>query len=266
MNVLTTGKNTDVNVSAMPSVISPKPSIIFTDVDDTLTCDGRLPVETYAALYRLQQSGYQVVPVTGASAGWCDCIIKTWPVDYIIGENGALTMAKDDNGIVSTQFAKNEEDVKSEFCELIKLGEQLSKQFPQVQFTQDQPFRRTDIAFDIGQAVTVDEAIAEQATVWLRQKGAQAKRSSIHINAWIGEHSKASGALSWLTDRNFSEKDCLFIGDSPNDESMFQCFKLSIGVANIQRFLPVMEHRPLYITDRAGGFGFVDMANALLDS
>ena len=266
MSVLTSSKNNVSNVAALPAIIASQPKIVFTDVDDTLTCDGRLPNETYGALYQLQKGGFEVVPVTGASAGWCDCIIKTWPVNHIIGENGALTMERDERGVVSTQFAKSDEDVKLDFAELMNLGESLSQRMPQIRFTQDQPYRVTDIAFDIGQTVTVEETIAEEAKLWLLDKGAKAKRSSIHINAWIGEHSKASGALRWLAQRDFSEQDCLFIGDSPNDESMFQQFQLSVGVANIQRFLPEMKYRPRYITNGVGGFGFVELANALLNA
>jgi len=253
-------------VSALPSVVSPRPSVVFTDVDDTLTCDGLLPVETFNALYRLQKAGVEVVPVTGASAGWCDCLIKTWPIQHIIGENGALTMEKDSRGIVSTQFVKNEQNRTRDLARLMQIGENLSQRYVEIKLTQDQHFRLTDIAFDIGQTVTVEQSIAEEATQWLVAQGVQARRSSIHINVWIGEHSKAAGAMNWLKQRNMSKQECLFIGDSPNDESMFKHFKLSVGVANIQRFLLSMEFLPTYITENAGGYGFVDLANALLDA
>jgi len=253
-------------VSALPPVLSPRPNIVFTDVDDTLTHDGLLPAATFNALYRLQQAGIEVVPVTGASAGWCDCLIKTWPIHHIIGENGAFTMGKDKHGIVSTLFVKSEQDIKRDLAKLMEIGKSLSQQYKEIKFTQDQIFRLTDIAFDIGQTVTVEQSIAEDATRWLLTQGVQAKRSSIHINAWIGEHSKATGAMNWLKQHNLYEKDCLFIGDSPNDESMFNQFRLSIGVANIKRFLPNMGSLPNYITENSGGYGFVDMANVLLNT
>lgn len=253
-------------VSHLPSVLSASPSVIFTDVDDTLTCDGQLPVETFSALYKLQESGIEVVPVTGASAGWCDCLIKTWPVKHLIGENGAVTMEKNDRRIVSSTFAKASATVERDLEKLKQLGGQLSKRYPAVKYTQDQKFRLTDIAFDIGQAVTVEETIAEQATQWLGEQGVQARRSSIHINAWIGDYSKASGAMRWLSNRNIDVQDCIFIGDSPNDESMFEHFPICVGVANIKRFLSAMNHVPAFITENSGGYGFVDMANVLLDT
>ena len=251
-------------VSQLLSQVSSTSNLIFTDVDDTLTCDGLLPAETYCALYQLKNAGIEVIPVTGASAGWCDCLIKTWPINHIIGENGALTMEKDDHHIVSTFFTKTTAEVERDLSGLMKLGNELSRRYPTVKFTQDQSFRLTDIAFDIGQAVTVEETIAEQATEWLVEQGITARRSSIHINAWIGDHSKATAAMSWLNKRGIDAQNSLFIGDSPNDESMFEHFPVSVGVANVQRFLGGMSHIPTYVTDNNGGYGFVEMANVLL--
>jgi HAD superfamily hydrolase (TIGR01484 family) len=266
MSVNRHGNPTEKSVPPLPALISPLPSIIFTDVDDTLTFDGQLPVETYTALHQLRDAGFTVIPVTGASAGWCDCLIKTWPIQHIIGENGALNMEKDANGIVSTIFEKDSESVKHDLAKLKQMGNALTDQFPTIKFTQDQQFRITDIAFDIGQTVLVPESLAVEATEWLAAKGVQARRSSIHINVWMGNHSKSTGAMAWLKQRNMDEHNCLFIGDSPNDESMFKQFPLSVGVANIERFLATMEYVPAFVTVNQGGYGFVDMANLLLKS
>lgn len=266
--MITTVQSRSANrvISALPDAISPLPKVIFTDVDDTLTYEGVLPERTFAALHALKASGFIVVPVTGASAGWCDCLIKTWPIEYVIGENGALTFQKNEQGIVSSHFANSAETAAQNLDRLKKIGDELRTKYPDIQYTQDQNFRLTDIAFDIGQAVTIQDAMAEEATTWLRGQGVQAHRSSIHINVWIGDHSKSSGAMSWLNQRNMSVSDCLFIGDSPNDESMFEQFPLCVGVANIERFLKSMEHVPIYITKGEGGNGFVDLANVLLNS
>lgn len=250
--------------NALPASITPLPKIIFTDVDDTLTWHGRLPVDTFFALHRLQEAGFTVVPVTGASAGWCDCLIKTWPIQHVIGENGALGMQKNQQGVVSTRFVKSTEQVETDLDRLKLLGSELSKRFPQIRLTQDQPFRLTDIAFDIGQAVSVPESITRQAMQWLKTQNVHARRSSIHINVWLGVYSKSSAAMDWLNQRNLSKWQCLFIGDSPNDESMFEHFPVTVGVANIKRYLADMEHAPTYITGGEGGYGFVDLADLLL--
>ena len=251
-------------VSRLPECLTNIPSVIFTDVDDTLTHNGILPVETYSALHRLQQNGYTVIPVTGASAGWCDCLIKTWPVQYIIGENGAITMEKNSKGIVTTHFKRDPQTVTRDLDMLMQLGKKLTTLYPDIGFTQDQKFRITDVAFDIGQTVTVDDAIAEHATNWLTTQGVQARRSSIHINVWVGNHSKASSATEWLEKHNVDIKNAIFIGDSPNDESMFKQFPVSVGVANIKRFVSRLDNLPGYVTENEGGFGFVELSDVLL--
>ena len=254
----------DKHVSPLPDRIFPLPKVIFTDVDDTLTWEGQLPVETFIALQKLYQANITVVPVTGASAGWCDCLIKTWPIKHIIGENGALSMAKGDDGIVSVNFAKDAAQAHRDLSRLKQIGDELHGLYPAIDYTQDQPYRLTDIAFDIGQTVTVKEEVTVKATQWLGSQGVQARRSSIHINVWIGSHSKATGAINWLEQHNLPQNSCLFIGDSPNDESMFERFPHSVGVANIDRFLVDMQFKPSYITTHPGGYGFVDLANTLL--
>ena len=63
---------------------------VLTDIDDTLTTAGVLTAEAYMALERLQRACIRVIPVTGRPAGWCDHIARMWPVDAVVGENGAF--------------------------------------------------------------------------------------------------------------------------------------------------------------------------------
>ena len=61
-------------------------SVVLTDIDDTLTTDGRLSAAAYAALERLSLAGLAVVPITGRPAGWCDMIARFWPVAGVVGD------------------------------------------------------------------------------------------------------------------------------------------------------------------------------------
>ena len=63
------------------------------DIDDTLTTDGRLTAAAYGALEKLSARGLRVIPVTGRPAGWCDMIARFWPVEAVVGENGAFISA-----------------------------------------------------------------------------------------------------------------------------------------------------------------------------
>src|ERR1700730_1371174 len=63
---------------------------VLLDIDDTLTTEGRLTASAYGALENLSRRGLRVIPVTGRPAGGCDLIARFWPVDAVIGENGAF--------------------------------------------------------------------------------------------------------------------------------------------------------------------------------
>mgnify|MGYP000109017513 CR=1 FL=1 len=259
-----TSAQTNTQVQSLPKTLAQDIEILFTDVDDTLTWQGKLPVETFMALDKLRKKGIKVIPVTGASAGWCDCMIRTWPIDTVIGENGSFWMNRDQSGKVHFDYSIEATERKANLAKLHQLATELKAKFKGIGYTPDQAFRFTDIAFDIGQEITVDPHLATQAVNWLIDNGANAKLSSIHINAWLGDYSKADTALRWLKAQGYNEHShCAFIGDSPNDEAMFEHFENSIGVANIAKFLEKMHYRPRYITKESGGFGFVELANIL---
>ena len=73
-------------IADLPGKVRGSIRAVLTDIDDTLTDDGRLSARAYGALERLQQAGLIVVPVTGRPAGWCDMIARFWPVDAVVGQ------------------------------------------------------------------------------------------------------------------------------------------------------------------------------------
>jgi hydroxymethylpyrimidine pyrophosphatase-like HAD family hydrolase len=77
-------------VSDLPAEVARNLVGLFTDIDDTITTEGRLPAAAYGALERLHEAGLKVVPITGRPAGWCDMVARFWPVDGVVGENGAF--------------------------------------------------------------------------------------------------------------------------------------------------------------------------------
>jgi 3-deoxy-D-manno-octulosonate 8-phosphate phosphatase KdsC-like HAD superfamily phosphatase len=99
--------------------------------------------------------------------------------------------------------------------------------------------------------------------------GAEAKVSSIHVNAWFGDYNKLSMALLFsdeiLKEEN-PKKTILFFGDSPNDEPMFEYFPASCGVANVRPFESLMTHLPAFVVTREGGEGFAEAIEYLLKS
>ena len=248
----------------LPGTFPFRPAIIFTDVDDTLTWEGELPQEAFEAMFLLKQNGIKLIPVTGACAGWCDCMVRTWPVSSIIGENGAFYIEQNPDGSYAYVHALGEELRQNNWQQLQQLKKDTHEKFNQAKQTADQPFRLNDIAFDIGQDHQVDRDYAVKIADYCRSKGANAKISSIHINVWLGEYSKSLAALNWLKQHNFSHEEATFIGDSPNDEDMFTNFNTTIGVANIRPMLKELSHSPTYITSQFGGHGFAEFTQSLL--
>jgi len=241
---------------------------ILTDVDDTLTLHGRLPPEALAALERLQAAGIQVVAVTGACAGWCDHIAHAWPVQAVLGENGAFVMRKVEGRLQLTS-ARPLADIRADQARLREQIERLLRDEPDLSLTLDQPYRLCEVAIDIGQnrerlsADRIDSLLER-----IHGLGAHATASSIHINAWYGDHSKRVTALDYLqrcgVDPIREAHRVACIGDSPNDQALFEVITLSVGVANIRTHWSRLSHRPAVVTDLPGGYGFAQFADQLL--
>src|SRR5215510_2154900 len=120
---------------------------VFFDIDDTLTTEGRLTGQAYAALERLHGAGLTVVPITGRPAGWCDHIARMWPVDAVIGENGAFYFGFA-SGKLEKRFVDDEPTRARHRRELHKLAEAILRQVPGAALASDQPYRETDLAID----------------------------------------------------------------------------------------------------------------------
>jgi hydroxymethylpyrimidine pyrophosphatase-like HAD family hydrolase len=58
--------------------------------------------------------------------------------------------------------------------------------------------------------------------------------------------------------------DWLYVGDSTNDQVMFEYLPLSVGVANIAGFAPQMRTLPAYVTQGERGMGFAEVVRAML--
>jgi HAD superfamily hydrolase (TIGR01484 family) len=244
---------------------------VLTDIDDTLTTHGRLPAVAYAALERLQNAGFKVIPITGRPAGWCDHIARMWPVDAVVGENGAFYFRYDAaQKRMHRVYAQDADTRRNNSTRLNLLAADVLAQFPGTAIASDQAYREIDVAIDFCEdvpALPVDTA--QQIASMFHAAGAEAKVSSIHVNAWFGKHDKLSMALRVLHERmglsaESAKQAVAYCGDSPNDAPMFGYFPLGIGVANIKPLAELMEHLPAFVTEAEGGQGFAEFANLLL--
>jgi HAD superfamily hydrolase (TIGR01484 family) len=243
---------------------------VLTDIDDTLTLDGRLPAAAYAALEALNAAGIAVIPVTGRPAGWCDAIARHWPVAAVVGENGALWYALDRQARRMLRWqAQPEEERLANRARLHELAGQALREVPGSAIAADQAFRLFDVAIDFCEdAGPLGFDAAERIAAIFQAGGAAAKVSSIHVNAWIGGWDKRAGieALFAARFQPFAtvRDHVAFVGDSANDAPLFAAVPCSVGVANVAPFLPGMATPPAYITRAEGGTGFAEFADALL--
>lgn len=248
-------------------------SAVLTDIDDTLTSEGRLPAVAYAALEALRAEGLKVVPVTGRPAGWCDLIARQWPVDAVVGENGAFYFSYDDAAKrMLRRYAQDEATRQANQKKLFAIAREVMREFPGTALASDQAYREIDVAIDFCEDVPpLPLATAQQMARRFARDGAIAKVSSIHVNAWFGMHDKLTTSLRMLSELFDMEKEnacaqVAYCGDSPNDEPMFGYFENGFGVANIEPFLPMMKAGPRYLTPRAGGEGFAQFAAAVIEA
>jgi len=247
---------------------------VLMDIDDTLTHNGKLLASSYNALWKLKAAGLRVVPVTGRPAGWCDCIARQWPVDGVVGENGALAFWEEPCGAErpdrqTLKAAYHPNAVKNDHPVLRKVRAQALAEVPGLRDAKDQFARLFDIALDFAEEEPVlGFSAAEKVKEIALAQGAVAKISSIHVNVWMGDYDKLSMAERFLRDRfgwQGNLEEVVFVGDSPNDEPMFARFPLSCAVANIRNFLHLIKDKPAFTASKEGGEGFAEIADALLE-
>lgn len=246
---------------------------VFTDIDDTLTADGAIVPEARDALARLHAAAIPVIAITGRPMGWSEPFVRPldeggWPLEAIVAENGAVALIREGDA-VRVEYAQDEPTRHRNAKRLAEVAQRVVREVPGATLARDSAGRVTDIAIDHSEFTRLPPAQIEQALALMRAEGMNATVSSIHINAWFGEHTKLSGAR-WMTQRLFgrpldAEIDrWVYVGDSTNDQPMFERFALSVGVANLMDFAAALTIWPRYLTRQPRGRGFAEVADALL--
>jgi HAD superfamily hydrolase (TIGR01484 family) len=239
------------------------------DIDDTLTTAGKLTAQAYDALERLQRAGKIMVPVTGRPAGWCDHIARLWPVDAVVGENGAFYFFFA-GGRLQKRFQDDADTRREKRDRLEAIAHRILAAVPGCALAADQNYRETDLAVDYCEDVPpLPLEAAERIALLMREAGLNAKISSIHVNGWFGEYDKLATSRVLFAERfgmdlAKSRREVVFAGDSPNDAPMFAFFDCSVGVANVRRFKDLLADEPKYVTRAAAGAGFTELAEHLL--
>ena len=245
---------------------------VFTDIDDTLTTEGAIKPDALQALHNLKAAGLMVIPITGRPVGWSMPFASTWPVDAMVAENGAVALLhKKQANLVEKIYQQDSTTRTHNFEQMKRIAQRVLKEIPGTVMAQDSAGRETDIAFDHSEFHQLSPEQIQQVINLLQQEGMTATVSSIHINAWFGNHNKWHGAqwiLKELSGRDLNQEidQWVYVGDSTNDQIMFEHFTHSVGVSNIRLFEKKLTHLPKYIANHERGAGFAEVATDLLDN
>jgi hydroxymethylpyrimidine pyrophosphatase-like HAD family hydrolase len=232
--------------------------LIASDVDGTLTQNEQFTPELFKAIAQLNQANLPLLLVTGRSAGWVDALRHYLPVAGAIAENGGVYFAAEG----PYQVLSDIPDLAHHRQQLADRFGLLQQQYPQLKASADNPFRITDWTFDVAGLTPIEiAAIARQCVGW------SFTYSTVQCHIKPVGQDKARGLQQVLRQAFPALKPCqvLTVGDSPNDEAMFdpRFFPVSVGVANILAYRDRLQHLPQYVTAQSEVSGFCELAALL---
>jgi HAD superfamily hydrolase (TIGR01484 family) len=190
--------------------------LIATDMDGTLTQGEKFDAKLLQVLTKLSAEGIDVLITTGRSAGWVQAIATYLPVVGAMAENGGLLYWQ---GSVIPQLM-TEIDPSEYRQQLSQVFALLQSKFPQLQESPDNCFRLTDWTFEV-EGLSLSEL--EQIESICHSEGYGFTYSTIQCHIKPIHQDKAFG-LNKVISQYFPDlkpSEIVTIGDSPNDESMF---------------------------------------------
>ncbi|MCT7975276.1 HAD-IIB family hydrolase [Laspinema olomoucense] len=236
-------------------------AVVATDLDGTLTHQGKFTPGLLQALEALAAASVAVVIVTGRSAGWVSGLVSYLPVVGAIAENGGIFYPSNGTPVLLTAIA----DLKTHRQQLAAGFAHLLAEFPHLQETSDNPFRVTDWTFEVAGLTSEN---LQRLRFLCAEMGWGFTFSTVHCHIKPPNQDKAVALMEVLRDRfpDYSSDRLVTVGDSPNDETLFNptLFPLSVGVANIAEYFDILTHHPAYLTDLPESEGFCELVRAIL--
>lgn len=241
---------------------------VFTDVDGTLTTKGRLQSTTLRAIEWLVGHRVGVVLVSGRPSGWGECWARQLPVAGVIVENGGLSFVKRGDHLEKV-YAEPERVRRRNRALLERHVAAALEAVKGARLSMDSSATEVDLAIDYAEQSSLGPQGADRLEAFLHARGVTAVRSSVHVNCWMGPFDKRTAVEAflereWKTQLASDERRFVYVGDSFNDQPLFEAFPLSIGVANVRKVLGQLQQPPKFVTRAAEGKGFGEVADAIV--
>ena len=221
------------------------PKIVFSDFDGTLT-DGDLLSRTFFdVLDLIDKNNSKLIIVTGRPLSWGHFFMTHSTLPICITEGGGMLSKKNDSEGFEDICLVNDAIINSfkQFLDIFK------KTFPNMSFSNDSKSRVTDRAIEL--SAINENGIKEKLLSFLKDHEINYSCSNVHLNFWKGNISK-DRAVKFCLENFFpsiKQNDCIYFGDSLNDESMFKYFTHTVGVSNIKNVLDNLGYRPSQILE-----------------
>ena len=225
-----------------------RPKLVFSDFDGTLTHGQALRPVFFEILDLLKENKIELVIVTGRSKSWAHFLLSHFPtLNYAITEGGGVLTTADSKG-----HKHNLEDSlyvdEIHVRRLEAMTEKLFDEFPDVQLSADSFGRQTDRAIEL-EWLNEHPKRSTDVVHFLKKENINYSTSNVHLNFWCGEISKANAIQQFLKEHKngITLAECVFFGDSLNDESVFKELPHTVGVSNISEVEAQLVFKPTTI-------------------
>lgn len=235
--------------------------LIATDMDGTLTQNGKFTPELLQAFEDLNEANIKVIIVTGRSAGWVSGLANYLPIVGAIAENGGLFYLSATQAPIELTSIPN---YKAHRQQLAEIFQKLQLEFSHICESGDNIFRLTDWTFDV-QGLSLNQIQKMSQICYNLGWGFTYSNVQCHIKPL--NQDKANGLMQVLQlyFPKYTLEQVACVGDSPNDEALFNpSYPISVGVANVLEYANQLKYHPAYITKAKEGEGFCELVREIL--
>lgn len=242
-------------LAAVPRPVLRQIKVLATDIDGTMTRDGRIHGDVLATLQALTTAGIEVLPVTGRPAGEALGLVRYLPgIQRAIAENGGVLVQADR----PLQYLRKPIDATQLLAGAAELAGSRPWTLAPCSFCRvtDQAWVREPHHTDVSLVQTAKKAA---------ELGLFLTWSSVHLHLTKEPADKGLGLLQVLAAEGIVGSQVATIGDAVNDVGLWypQRFALPVATADVLPRWSQLDHKPAYLVS-AAATGWLELAEALL--